>query len=50
MLINPYRPFEICLVLENFLENQELYQLYSQKALRQSDKIKKIKRDYQIKI
>jgi glycosyltransferase involved in cell wall biosynthesis len=50
MLINPYRPFEICLVLENFLENQELYQLYSQKSLRQSEKIRKIKRDYQVKI
>lgn len=50
MLINPYRPFEICLVLENFLENQELYQLYSQKALRQSEKIRKIKRNYQVKV
>jgi glycosyltransferase involved in cell wall biosynthesis len=50
MLINPYRPLEICLALENFLENQELYQLYSQKASRQSEKIRKTKRDYLIKV
>lgn len=48
MLINPYRPLEICLVLENFLENQELYQLYSKKALLQSEKIRKIKRNYSL--
>lgn len=48
ILIDPYKPFEICLSLENLFNDQRLYQLYSEKGFKQFQKIKQIKRKFNI--
>jgi len=49
VLINPYKPFEICLALELLLKDQKIYQKYSNKGRLQAPKIAGVKRNFEIK-
>lgn len=49
ILINPYKPFEICLALELLLKDPKIYQKYSNKGRLQTQKIAGVKRNFEIK-
>jgi len=48
LLINPYKPFEICLALENLLKDREVYRGYIEKGKNRSREIANKKRVFNI--
>jgi len=50
LLINPYKPFEICLALENLFQNKQVYEVYSEKGKKQAKKIANLERNFEYRI
>lgn len=49
ILINPYKPFEICLAIEKLLEDKKVYDYYSKKGRKQAELISRKKRGFGVK-
>ncbi len=49
ILINPYKPFEICLAIENLLKNKQVYDYYSKKGRKQAELVNDKEREFMVK-